>query len=96
MRVPEYFLFDLSRDRIDAGLRGYRLVGDEYREVEPHPDGRLESEQLGLELAGEGRRLRFYRPGSSEPLPSPREHAERAEAELTRLRAELERLRGGG
>lgn len=110
LQVPEYFLFDLSRDWIEAGLRGYRRVGGVYQPIEPGPDGRLVSQELGLELASEARRLRVFRPGASEPVLAPRERAERekdraerekdraerAEAELARVRAELERLRGGG
>ena len=95
LRVPEYFLFDLSRDWIQAGLRGYRLDGAEYRELQPGPDGRLVSQQLGLELAVEGRRLRFYSPGSTRPLLAPRDRAEleRGRAESERERAERERDR---
>lgn len=108
LQVPEYFLFDLSRDWIEAGLRGFRLERGVYQPIEPGPDGRLESHELGLELAAHGRRLRFYPPGAAEPLLTPSERAaraseraeraedraERAEAELARVQAELERLRG--
>lgn len=99
LRVDEYVLFDLSRDWIDAGLRAYRLVNGEYRKVEPGADGRIFCQQLGLELAvRDGRRLRFFEPGVEEPLATRAERAgrtERAEEEVRRLRAELERLRGG-
>ncbi|MBX3471613.1 MAG: Uma2 family endonuclease [Planctomycetes bacterium] len=101
LQVPEYFLFDLSRDWIEAGLRGFRLERGVYQPIEPGPDGRLESRELGLELAAHERRLRFHLPGRAEPLLTPSERAaraedraERAEAELARVQAELERLRG--
>ncbi len=95
LHVDEYVLFDLSRDWIEAGLRGYRLVNGDYRRIEPGPDGRLFCEQLGLELAvRDGRRLRFFEPGVEAPLATRAERAERAEEEVRRLRAELERLRG--
>jgi Uma2 family endonuclease len=102
LHVDEYVLFDLSRDWIEAGLRGYRLVNGEYRQIEAGPDGRIFCQQLGLELAvRDGRTLRFFEPGADTPLPTRAERAERAEGraeraeeELRRLRAELERLRG--
>lgn len=102
LRVDEYFLFDLSRDWVETGVRGFRLKDGAYTLVEPIVSGRLFSEQLGLELAAEGRHLRFYAPGAAEPLASPTARAEQASAraeqaedEVRRLKAELERLRRG-
>lgn len=95
LQVPEYFLFDLTRDWILEGLRGYRLVGRDYAPIEPGVDGRLMSESLGLELAPVGRELRFFRPGARESLPRRLEQVqqERARTEQERARAEQERTR---
>jgi Uma2 family endonuclease len=92
LQVREYFLFDLTRDWIPGGLRGYRRVGDEYVPIAPRPDGRFVSEELGLELGIDGRTLRFYEPGSVSPVRRPREVAdqERARAEHAKVHAERE------
>lgn len=66
--ITEYFLFDAAELR----LFGYRLPPDgrTYRPIVPQ-GGRLASEVLGLDLAVEGVRLRFYHGG--EPLPEAEE-----------------------
>lgn len=109
LRVPEYFLFDLLRDWIPEGLRGYVLEGENYRPVERTRAGRLPSRQLGLELAiDDTGALRFYEPGAASPIPtrleraeSERERADReraradaAEREIARLKRTLEGERG--
>lgn len=103
LRVPEYFLFDLEGDWIPEHLRGYRLDGEVYERVSALPGGRLLSQELGLELGLLDGHLRFFLPGDAAPLPTAaeqlgqeRQRAASAEAEVVRLRAELERLRGGG
>lgn len=94
LRVPEYFLFDPTGDYLKPRLQGYRLVGGQYAHLLP-VDGKLHSEQLGLDMREEGTLLRFYDP-EGRPLPTPLEQARRAdaaEAEVARLRAELEALK---
>ncbi len=86
--VREYFLFDPRADWIPTRLRGYVLQDSVYQPLAAGPSGRLSSRELGLELAEVGRHLRLFVPGATDPLPT------RAE-EVRRLRAELERLRGG-
>jgi hypothetical protein len=56
--ISEYFLFDRGRSR----LAGYRLATPESRRYEPivPQRGRYASSVLGLELALEDERLRFY------------------------------------
>jgi Uma2 family endonuclease len=105
LRVDEYFLFDLSRDWVETGVRGFRLKDGAYLPVEQTAEGRMFSEQLGLELVADGRHLRFYAPGAAEPIATRAERAERAEQataraeqaedEVRRLKAELERRRAG-
>lgn len=107
LQVPEYFLYDLTRDWIPEALRGYRLVDGVYTPIEAGPGGRLASEVLGLELEAGDRQLRFFRPGATTPLlrrleqvqaertraQQERARADAAEAEVRRLREELDRLR---
>ena len=104
LKVREYFLFD-PRERTLAGasLNGFRLVEGEYRFI-PKTDGRLVSEVLGLHLEVLDGQLRFHDPQRGIYLPTPQEvraslerEAEAraaAEAELQRLRREIEALRG--
>ena len=104
--IPEYFIFDRGRLR----LHGFRLRDGGAREYEPilPQAGRYPSRVLGLELALDGDRLRFF--SGTAPLPEADEliaklegmvddverrvriAEERAEEE-SRLRAEESRLR---
>ncbi len=84
--VREYFLFDPLAEYLQPLLRGFRLTGGQYVELEDRP---LRSEALSLELRVEAERLRLYDAATGEKLLTPAEAA----AELERLRAELERLR---
>jgi len=61
LKVPEYFLFDPRAEYISQRLRGFRLQNGEYVAILLE-DGRMSSEQLGLELVVEGARLRLYDP----------------------------------
>jgi Uma2 family endonuclease len=104
LRVPEYFMFDPNGDYLTPRLQGRRLIGNRYATLEPEDD-RIYSVELGLDLIVEGDFLRLYDPATDTLLPSPPEMAERArreasradaaEAEIARLRAELESLRRG-
>ncbi len=94
LRVPEYFLFDLWGEWIAEKLRGFRLEQGVYQPVHP-ANGRLSSAALGLELAVQANHLRFFEPGSAEPLATQLELASLAEgrAEREYARAEQERTR---
>lgn len=102
LRVPEYFLFDPEGDYQDPPLIGYRLHEGEYQPISI-VDGRGYSEQLGLGIEAEGVNLRFTLPATGKRIPLPselvtmveaeRRRADEAEAEIARLRAELEALR---
>jgi Uma2 family endonuclease len=95
LRVPEYFLFDPTGDYLKPRLQGFRLQGGAYVPLEV-VDGRLHSERLGLDLVQEHQWLRLFDPVRGEWLPTYQEEAARAEAaeaEVARLRAELDRLR---
>lgn len=95
LQTPEYFLFDPTGDYLRPRLQGYRLVDGRYDRLEL-VNGRLHSEQLGLDLVQDDETLRLFDPAKSEFLPDFLEQAyrmETAEAELARLRAEIEILK---
>ncbi|MDF1662225.1 MAG: Uma2 family endonuclease [Planctomycetota bacterium] len=103
----EYFLYDLTADKLQEHLIGYRLRDGVYEELSPNSQGRLYSEELGLELAHDDGHLRFFGAGSPLPIATRWEgraqerlradQAERgrkrAEEEIRRLNEELARLR---
>jgi Uma2 family endonuclease len=102
LRVREYFQFDPTGDYLKPPLQGRRLIDGRYAEIELI-DGRMYSAVLGLELVIEGQTLRFFDPAKLEWLLTPLEQAQRAEeqaqraefaeAEIARLRAEIETLK---
>lgn len=108
--VREYWLFDPELDYLEPALQGYRLRAGRYEPIEPEADGGLRSEVLGVMLSLDGPRLVLHDSETGEPVLTAGERAvaaeaarraerlraEQAEAENRRLRAELERLRGGG
>lgn len=91
--VKEYFVFDPTGEDLRPSLRAFRLSGSDYQPLkEP-----VFSEVLGLELQIVDKRLRLFDPRAGRRLLTPIEEAaarEAAEAEVERLRAELERLKG--
>lgn len=94
LRVREYFLFDPQREYLQPPLWGYRLMEGAYVRMEEEA---LQSEVLGLVLRVEEGQLRLYDRATGQRVRTPLEEMEgrqAAEAELERLRAELERLRG--
>lgn len=98
LRTPEYFQFDPTGDYLSPRLRGYRLTRGKYQRIK-ETRGRLHSVELGLDLVDEDGQLRLYNPLTGERLMTPEELDEahrRAEAEIARLRAELESLRQKG
>lgn len=89
MAVPEYFLFDPEEEYLEPSLQGYRLRGGVYIPIES-VEGRLPSEELGLELDRSGEWLRFYNPVSGRWLPTLQERllAEEAARERERMARE--------
>jgi len=93
--VQEYYIFDPLGDYLDPRLRGYQLVDGELL---PLPGPRFFSQMLNIELRADGNTLRLYDIATDTPLPTPAEERQarmQAEAEVERLRAEIERLRAG-
>ena len=95
--VHEYLLVDTPR-RATAHrfrLRGYRLGADGcYREIQPNREGRLFSEATSLwfGVSPDGDRIEIFDAATGARLLTQQE----TEAELARLRAEVERLRRSG
>lgn len=103
-KVPYYLLF-----YPDVGeLTLYHLQGQKYRSVPPNDQGRHPVPELDLEVALLDDWVRFWYQGELLPLPADLQckldetrrqlqhmtrRAEAAEAEVPRLRAELEQLR---
>ncbi|HEX6903019.1 MAG TPA: Uma2 family endonuclease [Thermoanaerobaculia bacterium] len=99
-RTPEYYLYDFDTEE----LEGFRLAGNVYKPMRRDSQGRYRSEVLGLDIGlwrGVLKRqkaewIRFFHPdGRLVPTPEERAEAERqraeaAEAELRRLRAQLQ------
>jgi Uma2 family endonuclease len=105
--IPEYLIVDPSFSAEDPlQLTGYRLAPDkQYRRIEPDSRGRLHSETTSLFFAPsqDGRMVRVGDARTGEWLLTAREEEsariretearKAAEAEIARLRAELERLK---
>ncbi|MEO6193999.1 MAG: Uma2 family endonuclease [Thermoanaerobaculia bacterium] len=102
IEVEEYFLVDMPRKGTGGQfqLKGYRLSSDRrYRLIEPDDHGRLLSGETGLlfGVSPNGGRVEVFDAASGERIRTPLEEVEArkaAEAELARLRAEIERLKG--
>ncbi|MGQ9626620.1 MAG: Uma2 family endonuclease [Anaerolineae bacterium] len=98
--VQEYFLFDPLEEYLRPPLRGYRLAGEEYRQMPgdftSSGERRLRSEVLGLELRVEEGRLRLYDLVTGQKLLTPaemeeaRQKAEARAAEEARARQKAE------
>jgi Uma2 family endonuclease len=105
LRIPEYFLFDPNGDYLRPRFQGFRLNSDNEYTVIGMNGRRMQSVELGLEMEVEGNFLRLIDPATNTPIPTRdelRRQAEQesaarrdAEAEIERLRAELEALRAG-
>ena len=96
LRVREYWMYDPTVEGfLTPRLRGYVLVGDEYRPIDVREvDGKLVgvSEVLGLEFHANAEWFRFLDPVSGEYLPN-LDETELALAAERRSREEAERGR---
>ncbi len=98
--VQEYFIYNPEYPKTLPSLLAYRLETGEYQKISIE-NGRVFSEILGLELVDTGNTLRLFNPQTEKFLPSlaelaqATERAERAEAEIERLKAELAKLKNG-
>jgi Uma2 family endonuclease len=97
--VAEYFLYDPEGDYLEPPLQGFRLAKRAYAPIQPDEQQAVTSQTLGLKFLLENGRLQAIDSASGERLLRPREAyaaLREAEAELARLREELEQLRGSG
>jgi Uma2 family endonuclease len=97
--AQEYVLFAPESGLLAPPLQGYRRAeSGRFEPLRPDAQGRLWSEVLGLWLVAEGGTLRAVQPDGRRLLTHEEEAAarQRAEEELARLRAMLERDRGEG
>ncbi len=93
--VKEYFIYNPEYPKTLPSLLAYRLENGEYQKISIK-NGRIFSKVLGLELVDTGNTLRLFNPQTEKFLPSRVElfqAAERAEAEIERLQAELAKLK---
>ncbi len=81
-RLPEYYWFHPET----MEFAGFRLLEGQYEPIEPVAEGRLPSQELGLQLGIHGSKLRWFT-GEGELIPLP-EEAERQRAEQEKQRAE--------
>ncbi len=89
LSVREYFLFDPEAAYLDPPLIGYRLIDNEYEQIEP-VDGRLPSEVMGVHLERDDDRLRLYDPRKGRYVPSTADKAREAQDEAREARARAE------
>jgi Uma2 family endonuclease len=92
LQVQEYFLFDPYAEYLKPPLQGFHLVRGRYVRIRPVA-GRLPSAILELHLERDGEQLRLYNPQTGQWLLTGRERSAQAEAEVERLRRQLEALR---
>ncbi|MBX9584423.1 MAG: Uma2 family endonuclease [Gemmataceae bacterium] len=90
--VKEYVLFDPREEYLVPSFQAFRRHGADFRAV-TLTGGRFRSRVLALDLMRVGTDLRLIDPATGDRLPTPAERAADAEAEVERLRRELERLR---
>ena len=100
LRVNEYFLFDPTGDYLTPRMQGFRLIDGRYQVI-PLENGRMHSEQLGLDLIQQGETMRFFDPRRGVFLLDLLEttqlaEVERQRTEVERQRAEAERQRAEG
>lgn len=91
LRVPEYFQFDPTGDYLRPRLQGLRLDANGVYQPIAWENGRMHSQQLGLDLVTEGETVRLFDPARQELLLTPQEQAERVQVEAARAQAEAER-----
>jgi Uma2 family endonuclease len=85
--TPEYFWF--SPDTLE--FEGFRLIGSQYQEIAPNPNGWRWSEELGLFLGIESGKLRYFTANGS-LVPTPEEAALQVQLSLEHERQRAEQL----
>jgi Uma2 family endonuclease len=98
--VREYFIFDPTREYLQAPLLGFRRRGGQFHSIRPDAVGGMLSRELGLCLVPEGIMLRLVRPETgelvrtrSEQAAAERARASAATAQVDALMSEVTRLK---
>jgi Uma2 family endonuclease len=91
--VKEYFVFDPTREYLEAPILGFRRRGQRFRPIRPDRVGGMVSEELGLCLVPEGTMLRLVRPGTGELVLTREEQTAAERARISALAAEVARLK---
>ena len=92
--VREYFLYDPERSYLSDSLIGFQLNEDgKYDTIPLSQDNGILSAVLGIEFSIQSDDIGLYVPTSEQWLQTPAEKAQQAEAEVARLRSEIERLK---
>jgi Uma2 family endonuclease len=94
--VREYFVFDPTRDYLDAPLLGFRRRGGKLHPMKANRDGAIESRELGLRLVPEGIMLRLVDSKTGTLVLTRTEQATTLAAEVERLKAQLRQAGKGG
>jgi Uma2 family endonuclease len=91
-QVEEYFVFDPGQEYLNPPLQGYRLVRGKFTSLKPS-SGSLTSRVFGITLTADGTRLVLRDTTTGEELLTATEQRAATEAEVARLKAELDALR---
>jgi Uma2 family endonuclease len=86
-RTPDYFWFDPN----SLEFKGFELLRGQYQEIQPNPEGRLWSQQLGLYLGIHESKLRFFT-DEGLLLPTLEEIAEQEQQRAERLAQKLREM----
>ncbi len=87
-RTLDYFWFD----PYSLEFKGFQLVGGQYQELQPGPQGWLWSQQLELYLGIHQEKLRFFT-GEGQLIPTPEEETAAEQQRVAEIEALLARYR---
>lgn len=92
--IEEYFLFDPQGDYLNPTLQAHRLVAGRYQPLPPQNDGSILSQTTGVLFRPMGERLQLADAATGKVYlrdEEMRDENRKLQAELDRLRRELER-----
>lgn len=91
--VREYFLFDPLDEYLPEQLMGFRVVGGDYRPLQPNADGGITSRELGLRFVPDGNDLLVFDAKTGEHLLDLEKLHETSNRRIAELEAEVARLK---
>ncbi|HEY9738948.1 MAG TPA: Uma2 family endonuclease [Coleofasciculaceae cyanobacterium] len=86
-RTPDYFWFDPKT----LEFQGFQLVGGQYQELQPNPQGWLWSQQLELYLGIDESKLRLFT-AEGQLIPTPEEAAQQAEQQVQQAEQQVAQM----